>query len=143
MKVSGTHTIAAPRSRVWALLNDPKVLARATPGVTEMTVEREGFYRAVLELGIGPVKGRFEGHLEITELQEPERMTLSVDGKGAPGGVKAVGRLELEEDAGNTIIHYVGEPQISGRLASVGARLITGVAKKMAGQFFSNLEREV
>ena len=119
------------------------MLARAAPGVTEMTVEREGFYRAVLELGIGPVKGRFEGHLEITEQQEPEAMTLSVDGKGGPGGVKGIGRLELEEAAGNTIIYYEGEPQIYGRLASVGARLITGVAKKMAGQFFSHLEQEV
>ncbi len=142
MKVAGTHTIAASRARVWELLNDPEVLARATPGVTEMTAEGDGLYRATLELGIGPVQGRFEGHLEVTEKVEPEAMTLSVDGQGGLGGVRAVGRLELEEEGDTTIIHYEGEPQISGRLASVGARLLSGVAKKMAGQFFTRLEQE-
>ncbi|MCY4353431.1 MAG: carbon monoxide dehydrogenase subunit G [Truepera sp.] len=142
MKVTGTHTIAAPRARVWELLNDPDVLARTTPGIVEMVAEREGRYRATLELGIGPVKGRFQGHLEVTEQEEPEAMTLSVEGQGGPGGVKAAGRLQLKEEGDTTIIHYEGEPQLTGRLASVGARLLTGVAKKMAGQFFSRLEQE-
>jgi len=127
---------------VWQLLNDPEVLARCTPGVTDMTAERQDLYRATLELGIGPVRGRFHGHLEVREKQEPSAMTLAVEGSGAPGGVKAVGRLELVEEGDRTVVHYQGEPQISGKLAAVGARLLTGVARKLAGQFFHNLDRE-
>ncbi len=142
MKVAGSHTIAAPRERVWYMLQDPDVLAKATPGVQEMEREREDFYRAVLELGIGPVKGTFSGHVEVTEKHNPDSLTLAVDGSGGPGGVKAVGVLRLEEAASGTVVHYEGEPQISGRLASVGARLVGGVAKKLAGQFFESVSKQ-
>ena len=94
MKVAGSHTIAAPREQVWHMLQDPDVLAKATPGVKEMEREREDFYRAVLELGIGPVKGTFSGHVEVTEKHLPDSLTLAVDGSGGPGGVKAIGGIE-------------------------------------------------
>ena len=124
------------------MLQDPDVLSKATPGVKEMEREREDFYRAVLELGIGPVKGTFSGHVEVTEKHLPDSLTLAVDGSGGPGGVKAVGVLTLEEAASGTLVHYEGEPQISGRLASVGARLVGGVAKKLAGQFFESVDKQ-
>ncbi|NIV34735.1 MAG: carbon monoxide dehydrogenase subunit G [Trueperaceae bacterium] len=142
MKVEGSHTIPAPRERVWELLNDPDVLARCTPGVSKMEAEREGFYRATLQLSIGPVKGRFEGHMEVTDSREPEAMTLTIEGSGAPGGVRAVGHITLEQEGEQTVVSYHGQPQISGRLAAVGARLLSGVAKKLAGQFFNRLSEE-
>ena len=91
------------------------------PASRRWSAEREDFYRAVLELGIGPVKGTFSGHVEVTDKREPDLLTLSVDGSGGPGGVKAVGVLRLEENPNGTVVHYEGESQISGRLASVGA----------------------
>jgi len=142
MKIEGSHSLAVPRERVWRMLQDPDVLAKATPGVKKLEKIGEDRYKATLELGIGPVKGTFEGILQITEKQEPEMMTLAVDGQGGPGGVKAQGRLRLEEQDGKTVIHYEGEPQISGKLAAVGARLLSGVAKKMAGQFFGGVEEQ-
>ena len=142
MKVTGSHIVKAPRERVWHMLQDPEVLSQATPGVKEMEREREDFYRAVLELGIGPVKGTFSGHVEVTDKREPDLLTLSVDGSGGPGGVKAIGVLRLEEDPNGTVVHYEGEPQISGRLASVGVRLVGGVAKKLAGQFFESVDKQ-
>ena len=57
-------------------------------------------------------------------------------------GVKAIGVLRLEEAPNGTVVHYEGEPQISGRLASVGARLVGGVAKKLAGQFFESVDKQ-
>jgi uncharacterized protein len=142
MKIEGSHTLAVPRAQVWRMLQDPAVLAKATPGVKKMEKAGEDRYKATLELGIGPVKGSFEGHLTITEKQEPEVMTLAIEGQGGPGGVRAQGRLRLEEQGNQTIIHYEGVPQISGKLAAVGMRLLSGVAKKMAGDFFSGIEKE-
>lgn len=142
MKIAGTHTVSAPREVIWRLLNDPEVLARATPGVQGMEVEGEDRYRATMQLGVGPVKGSFAGHIAVTDKREPESLTLALDGSGGPGGVKAVGHLRLEAQGERTVIHYEGEPRISGRLAAVGSRLLSGVAKKLAGQFFSNLEKE-
>ena len=142
MKLTGSHTISASREKVWQMLPDPDVLAKATPGVQSMEQEREDSYKATLELGIGPVRGTFDGHVEIADKQEPETMTLNVEGQGGPGGVKAQGKLRLEEQGDATVIHWEGEPQMSGRIAAVGARLVGGVAKKMAGEFFSSVDEQ-
>ncbi len=142
MKLNGSHTINAPREKVFAMLQDPEVLAKATPGVEGMAKERDDYYKASLSLGIGPVKGTFAGSVEITEKNAPESMTLAVEGQGGPGGVKALGRLKLEDQGDKTVIHWEGEPQISGRIAAVGTRLVGGVAKKLAGQFFDSISEQ-
>ena len=142
LKLTGSHTINAPRSQVFVMLQDPAVLAKATPGVKTIERESEDTYKASLELGIGPVRGKFDGHIQVVERSEPETMTLAVQGEGGPGGVKAVGKLRLEEKAGKTIIHWEGEPQMSGRIAAVGGRLVGGVAKKLAGEFFSSVDKQ-
>ena len=41
------------------------------------------------------------------------------------------------------MIAYTGDAQITGLIASVGHRLIGGVAKQMATEFFKALEREL
>ena len=142
MKLEGSHTISAPRSVVWEMLQDPDVLAQATPGAKSMEKEGEDAYKATLDIGIGPVRGTFDGRVHISDKDEPEAMTLNVQGQGGPGGIKAVGRLRLEDKGDQTVIHWAGEPQISGRLAAVGARLVGGVAKKMAGQFFDSIDKQ-
>ncbi|HEV8340158.1 MAG TPA: carbon monoxide dehydrogenase subunit G [bacterium] len=143
MKVEGEHTVAAPRERVWTLLNDPGVLQRATPGCKELHPLGDDTYRAVLELAVGPVKGTFEGKVQIAEKTPPERLTIVVEGSGRPGTVRARGDLRLEERGQITVVHYTGDAQVTGVLMSVGHRLFGGVAKQLAGQFFSALAREI
>jgi len=143
MKVEGTYTLAAPRQRVWDLLNDPRVLARATPGVKTLRPEGPDTYTATIELGVGPVKGAYDGTVSITDKTPPERMTLRVEGGGKPGTIRATGELRLEERAGQTVVNYTGEAQITGLIASVGHRLIGGVAKQIAAEFFKAVEREL
>lgn len=143
MKVEGTYTLPAPRDTVWALLNDPAVLARATPGIKRLDPEGGDRYRATIELGVGPVKGAYDGKVSITDKVPPERLTLRIEGGGKPGTIRATGELRLEERDGTTVVNYTGDAQITGLIASVGHRLIGGVAKQMAGEFFKALEREL
>ena len=143
MKVEGEYTVAAPRERVWTLLNDPGVLQRATPGVKELQPIGEDTYRAVIELAVGPVRGTFEGKITITEKVPPERVTMIVEGSGRPGTLKARGELQLVAQNGSTLVRYTGDAQVTGVLMSVGHRLFGGVAKEMAGKFFSALAREI
>ncbi len=143
MKVEGEHTVAAPRERVWTLLNDPGVLQRATPGVKELQSIGADAYRAVIELAVGPVRGTFEGKITLTEKVPPERVTMIVEGSGRPGTVKARGDLQLVAQNGSTLVRYTGDAQVTGVLMSVGHRLFGGVAKEMAGKFFSALAREI
>ncbi len=143
MKVEGSYTLPAPREKVWALLNDPDVLARTTPGVRALTPQGTDTYKAMIELGVGPVRGSYAGQVSIADKTPPERMTLKVEGGGRPGTIRATGELRLEEQDGRTIVHYTGDAQVTGLVASVGHRLMSGVARQMAADFFKALEREL
>lgn len=143
MRLEGTYTLDAPRDRVWELLNDPHVLARCTPGMKQLEPAEGDTYKATMEVGVGPVKGTFQGKVEVAERRAPEQITLRVQGGGSAGMVRAEGTITLREVDGRTVLSYTGEAQVSGLIASVGQRMIGSVAKMLADQFFSNLIKEV
>jgi uncharacterized protein len=145
VQLQGEYVVHAPRERVWELLNDPAVLARITPGVTSLIPDGDDRYKATFVVALGPLKSTFNGQVEIADKQPPEAMTLKVQARGTGGGVAAAGRITLREDEsepGATRVSYTGEPQLSGMLATVGARLVQGASKSQADQFFASLERE-
>lgn len=143
MEIAGSHRLPMARNRVWTLLNDPEVLARATPGVQSLEPAGEGRYTAAIDVGVGPVRGRFNGTIEVCDPVEPEALTLKVEAQGSPGAVRAEGRLRLEADGDEaTTVHYDGQAQVTGTLAAVGSRLVASVAKMQVGQFFERLSRE-
>lgn len=143
MRVEGTYTLPSPRQRVWEMLNDPEILARVTPGVKQLDPIGTDVFNATIELRVGPVKGTYAGKVSITDKTPPERMTLNLEGGGKPGTIRATGELQLEERDGQTVVTYTGDAQITGLIASVGHRLIGGVARQMAGEFFKAVEREL
>ena len=143
MKIEGTHTIEAPRERVFAALTDPAVLQRCIPGCEQMEKSGDNRYNAKLTAGVGPVKGVFTATVSLSELVPPEHYKLIVEGEGQPGFVNGTGDLNLK-DAGNaTEIQYTGEVNVGGLIASVGQRMIQSTAKLLAGRFFKALESEV
>lgn len=144
MKIEGEYRFSAPREAVWAALNDPDVLAKTTPGLKQLTPAGDNTFDAIIELAVGPVKGSYQSKVRITDQAPPERMTIVVEGGGRAGTIKASGNLTLRDNGdATTTVHYVGDTQVTGTLMSIGHRLIPGVAKQLAGEFFKALEREV
>jgi carbon monoxide dehydrogenase subunit G len=146
VQIQGEHLIHASRDHVWHLLNDPAVLARITPGVTSLVPEGDDRYKATITVALGPLKGAFQGLIEVTDKRPPEAMTLKLQARGPGGGMAAIGRLTLHEaETGTpaTRVEWSGEPQLMGLLATVGGRLVQGTAKTQADQFFTQLEREL
>jgi carbon monoxide dehydrogenase subunit G len=146
VQIQGEHLIHASRDHVWHLLNDPAVLARITPGVTSLVPDGDDRYKATITVALGPVKGAFQGLIEVTDKRPPEAMTLKLQVRGPGGGMAAIGRLTLHEaETGThaTRVEWSGEPQLMGLLATVGGRLVQGTAKTQADQFFTQLEREL
>jgi uncharacterized protein len=144
MKLAGSHTFPFPRTVVWAALMDPAVLARTLPGCERL--ERVGAadrFAGALQVAIGPVKGQFQGTLDLTDLHPPERYKMLLEGQGASGFVKGEGAIWLEEVAAGTDLHYDLDAEVGGRLAGVGQRLLESSAKSVARQGLAGLEQQL
>jgi uncharacterized protein len=143
MKIEGSYTFAAPRDVVWPLLQDPYVLARVMPGCEKLDKVNDNAFEGILKIKVGPVQGKFNGDVQLSDIKDPESYTIAVNGKGAPGFVKGIGALQLEDDGGTTILHYQGDAQVGGRLASVGQRLLQSSANAIIRQSLEGLGQQI
>lgn len=141
MKIEGTHTFAATRDTVWPVLLDPDALAHALPGCEELEKIGDNEYKGVIKIRIGPVQGKFDGVVTLSELVEPESLKLTVNGKGAPGFVKGTGHLRLESSNGSTVLTYDGDAHVGGRIASVGQRLLDTSTKAIIRQCLEGIDQ--
>lgn len=145
MELSGSHTFAAPQAQVWQVLTDPETLRRCLPGCQKFEQQPDGGYEVTMTLGIAAIKGTYTGTVHMRDEQPPTSYTLKVGAKGAAGFVDGLGRFTLTPgaDGAETTVHYTGEAQVGGKIASVGQRLIKAGAQLVAGQFFKAMEKEV
>ncbi len=144
MQMSGEREIAADRETVWAALMEPEVLKECVPGAQEVTGNPQDGYEATVTQKVGPVKATFKGMVTFSEMTQPESLRLEGEGKGgAAGFAKGAADVRLEEVEGGTKLTYDVEAKVGGKLAQLGSRIVDGFAKKMADQFFSNLEEVI
>jgi hypothetical protein len=143
VKVTGSHLINAPRQRVWQSLNDPGFLKTCLPGCESLEVIGPDQYQAVMTVGIAAVKGKYTGTVTLSEKEPPQRFTMQVQGKGTGGFMQGTGVLELSEDPQGTKVTYQGDVQVGGPIASIGQRLLEGVAKLIVGQFFNAVNTQL
>ena len=144
MKISGTAALNAPVDQVWAAFNDPAVLARTLPGCQELREVGPDSYRMTITAGVASIKGNYEGEVALIEQNPPGSFVLRASGAGAPGTVGADVRFSLNESAtGGTDLGYDADAVVGGVIGGVGQRMLTGVAKKMAGQFFAALDADI
>jgi len=144
MEMSGEYKINASRQQVWDALNDPEILKQSIPGCEEIEQKSPTEMAAKVTAKVGPVKAKFAGEVELTDLDPPNGYRISGEGKGgAAGFAKGGANVKLEEDGDGTLLKYEVDAQVGGKLAQLGARLIDGTAKKMASQFFENFAAAV
>jgi uncharacterized protein len=144
MEMSGEYKINASRQQVWDALNDPEILKQSIPGCEEIEQSSPTQMAAKVTAKVGPVKAKFAGEVELSDLDPPNSYRISGEGKGgAAGFAKGGANVVLEEDGDGTILKYEVDAQVGGKLAQLGARLIDGTAKKMASQFFENFAAAV
>jgi uncharacterized protein len=143
VNVSGSYSLPVPRDRVWEALQDPAVLARTLPGCESLEVTGPDAYTATVNAGVASVKGTYRGTVEMLDKQAPARYRLTAEGSGAPGTIRADAVVHLAEDADGTTISYDAEAVVGGMIGGVGQRMLAGVAKKTAGDFFAAVEREL
>ena len=143
MKIGGTYKIAAPRQKVWDALMDPATLEAAIPGADRLEEMSPGKFEVEISVGIGIIRGRFRGTVELTDLNPPSSQRLLMNGEGTGGWIRGDGTLTLRDADGGTEIEVDGEALTGGVLARVGQRMLGNAARTMMGKFFKNLGREV
>ncbi|MEY3019092.1 MAG: hypothetical protein RLZZ272_76 [Actinomycetota bacterium] len=143
MRIEGSARIAAPRQAVWDALHDPAVLARTLPGCESLEVTGPDAYAATITAGVASVKGTYLGAVSLADKVEPDRYRLRASGAGTPGTVEADALVMLVEDGDATVVTYEADAVVGGVIGGVGQRMIVGVARRMAGEFFAAVEAEV
>ncbi|WP_093167470.1 SRPBCC family protein [Sinosporangium album] len=140
MKVTGNALIRVDRDKVWAALQDPAVLVRTIPGCSKLEAMGQDAYRMTVSAGVASVKGVYQGEVVLASPEPPDRFVLKAKGQGAPGTVDATVNVRLSEADGGTRVDYDAEAIVGGMIGGVGQRMLTTVAKKTAGEFFSAVE---
>jgi uncharacterized protein len=141
MKVTGTSTLSADRATVWMALNNPAVLVRTIPGCQRLEAIGGDAYKMTISAGVGSIKGVYDGEVRLTDLEEPGSFRMRAQGAGAPGTIGADVRVTLADGPdGGTSLTYDADATVGGMIGGVGQRMLTGVSKKMAAEFFRNVD---
>jgi uncharacterized protein len=141
MKISGTSTLAADPATVWRALNDPAVLVRAIPGCRALEALGEDSYAMTVAAGVGSIKGVYDGRVRLSDQAEPDSFRLHAEGTGAPGTISADVLVSIAAAAdGGTELTYDADAAVGGMIGGVGQRMLAGVSKRMAAEFFGNVD---
>lgn len=142
MKVTGNATLNAPRTAVWSALQDPAVLVRTIPGIQQLQATGDNIYRMTVSAGVASIKGTYIGDIRLTDQDPPNEYTLVASGQGAPGTIQAQARVRLlDGDGGSTVLSYDADAVVGGMIGGVGQRVLAGVAKKTAQEFFTAVDQ--
>lgn len=143
MKITGTSTLDAPVEQVWAAILDPAVLAVCIPGCSTLTTVGDDRYAMTVTAGVAAVKGTYDGEVVLADLEEPSGLTLRARGAGAPGTIDADVKVRLAPAGGGTEVTYDANASVGGAIGGVGQRMLSGVTRKMAGEFFTALDQHI
>jgi carbon monoxide dehydrogenase subunit G len=146
MELKGKYLIPAPKEKVWKELNNPDTLKKAIKGCETLDKVSDTEFIAKVKAKIGPVSAIFSGSVSLTDINPPDSYIISGQGKGgaagfAKGNIKIV--LSEDIDKNKTNLVYSGNAQVGGKLAQVGSRLIGGVIKNTADDFFKTFNDNI
>jgi carbon monoxide dehydrogenase subunit G len=144
MTMQGEVLLPAEKATVWAALNDPAILKTCIPGCQSLEKTSDTEFQAVAKVAIGPVKATFKGAVQLSDLDPPNGYTIGGEGQGGIAGfAKGGAKVRLADAEGGTTLTYDVEAQVGGKIAQLGGRLINGVAKKLADEFFANFAKSL
>lgn len=144
MEFSGTQTITAPIAKVWIFLLDVNNVAPCAPGFQSLEELESEHWKAMLAVKVGPVQAKFALDVTRPEMHEPDLMVVKGRGKAPGSAVELSGKMNLTSlDSEHTRMDWNAQVTLSGTIASMGARLISGTAEKLTGQFFDCLKTKL
>lgn len=143
MRITDTITMAAPVDKVYAAFHDPAVLARTLPGCESLTATGDDTYAMRVTAGVAAIRGSYDGTVSLSGQEPPTRFRMTAQGAGAPGTISADVRVALEDADGGTRLTYEADAIVGGMVGGVGQRMLTGVTRKTAREFFAAVDDDL
>jgi len=144
MEMQGTRQLAITQQQSWDALNDPEVLRQCISGCEKLESSGDNQYTMAVALKVGPLAARFAGKIALSEIVAPSSYTISFEGQGGPAGFgKGSAKVSLTPNDHGVDLAYAVHASVGGKIAQVGQRLIDGVAKSMAEDFFKRFDEEM
>jgi len=144
MRFTGQNMLQAPVEQVWDALLDPAVLVRTIPGCERLEETGENSYAMTVTAGVAAIKGTYSGACSLSDLRPHQSLVMKLDGAGAPGTIGATVNVSFSAASdGGTSVSYDADAVVGGMVGGVGQRMLSSVSKRMAGEFFSNVERAI
>jgi len=144
MEMQGNRLLAITQQQAWDALNDPEVLKTCIAGCDKVERSGENEFTVGVSIKIGPVAAKFSGKIALADMVPPQSYTLSFEGQGGPAGFgKGSAKVQLIAATGGTELSYSVQASVGGKIAQLGQRLIDGVAKSMAEDFFKRFDQEM
>jgi carbon monoxide dehydrogenase subunit G len=144
MLLTGKHVVNAGPTRVWQMLMDTDTLARIVPGISKLEKNGDNSYISTISMKLGPVSSSFTGNLQMEDIQQEKGFTLKVQQNSKIGNANAAIKIDLTPVVENqTEVSFEGDVKLSGMLASMGQRVLGGVANTLSKQFFTNMDKEL
>ena len=143
MKLTGENVLAAPVEQAWDALLDPAVLVRTIPGCERLEATGENAYAMTVTAGVASIKGTYAGSCVLTDLVEHESLVMKLDGAGAPGTIGATVNVRFLDEGSSTKVSYDADAVVGGMIGGVGQRMLTSVSRRMAGEFFGNVDAAI
>jgi uncharacterized protein len=143
MKIAGTNTIPFPVDQVWDALLDPTVLVRTIPGCERLETKGDHAYDMTVSAGVAAIRGTYSGSCVMSDLEPHSSLVMRVQGAGAPGTVDATVKVSFDEVGDGTEVAWDADAVVGGMVGGVGQRMLSSVAKRMAGEMFDAVGREL
>src|SRR5689334_9657655 len=143
MKFTGENVLDVPVDQAWDALLDPAVLVRTIPGCERLEATGENAYAMTVTAGVASIKGTYAGSCELRDLVEHESLVMKLDGAGAPGTIGATVNVRFTPEGSTTRVSYDADAVVGGMIGGVGQRMLTSVSRRMAGEFFGNVDAAI
>lgn len=142
MQLSGDKVFPTSPMETYQLLTNPSVITKAMPGLKSLVAESANAYKAEMEVGVAGIKGSYDGRLEMTDVAPGEGYRLLIAGEGTMGFMESDVKVTLAPDGDGTKVSFAGEAKVGGKVAGVGQRMLSGVAKLLINQFFNGVLKQ-
>jgi hypothetical protein len=143
LEYRGTETIPASKDAVWAFINDPASIASCMPDVLESTVVDPRTFDAVVQVAVGPVRGKFKFHVVLDPQPGGDRMNMKISGGGFGSVVDLDAGADIRADGAGTTLDWTGAASMRGPVATVGGRVIDSQAKRVISTTFANVKSKL